>query len=83
MLHEGASVASRQHAGADVHTYYVEVILDNSSRRIPLESDLLKVRKTYNTQTDREDFQLNGKSIREKELHNIFESGGYSFRAQS
>ena len=83
MLHEGASVASRQQAGADVQTYYVEVTLDNSTRRIPLESDLLKVRKTYNTQTDREDYQLNGKAIREKELFNIFESGGYSFRAQS
>jgi chromosome segregation ATPase len=80
-LHEGASVSSRQQAGADVHTYYAEVTLDNTSRRIPLESDLLTVRKTYNTQTDREDYLLNGKAIREKELFNIFESGGYSFRA--
>lgn len=66
-----------------MHTYFVEVTLDNASRRIPLESDTLTVRKSYNTQTDREDYLLNGKAIREKELFNIFESGGFSFRAQS
>jgi len=38
--------------------------LCNSERRIPVESDELVVRKTYNTSTDREDYYLNGKHIR-------------------
>ena len=81
MLHEGASVSARQQQNQDVHTYFVEITLDNSTRRIPVEADTLTIRKSYNTQTDREDYLLNGKTIREKELHNLFESGGYSFKA--
>jgi chromosome segregation ATPase len=85
MLHEGVSLAARQQQNQqqDVHTFFAEVTLDNASRRIPVEADTLTIRKSYNTQTDREDYLLNGKTIREKELFNLFESGGFSFKAQS
>jgi hypothetical protein len=43
----------------------VEVALDNSHRRIPLEAATLVVRKSYNAGTDREDYHLNGKHIKE------------------
>ena len=69
--------------GQDIHSYFVEIILDNTGRRIPVEADELTIRKSYNTQTDREDFLLNGKPIREKELFNLFESGGFSLKSQS
>ena len=61
----------------------MEVILDNKERKIPIESDDLTVKKQYNTSTDREDYYLNGKHIREKELFNLFESGGFSLNTQS
>ena len=63
--------------------YSVEVVLDNTERKIPIESDDLVVKKSYNTATDREDYQLNGKHIREKELFNLFESGGFSLNSHS
>jgi len=63
--------------------YAVEVVLDNSERRIPVDTAELTVRKSYNTSTDREDYHLNGKHIREKELFNLFESGGFSLNSQS
>ncbi len=63
--------------------YAVEVVLDNSERRIPVDTSELTVRKSYNTATDREDYHLNGKHIREKELFNLFESGGFSLNSQS
>jgi chromosome segregation ATPase len=63
--------------------YAVEVVLDNSERRIPVDTAELTVRKSYNTATDREDYHLNGKHIREKELFNLFESGGFSLNSQS
>lgn len=53
------------------------------SRRIPVEADELIVKKSYNTQTDREDYHLNDKHIRQKELFNIFESGGFSMQSAS
>lgn len=51
LLHEGASVSARQQAnnGQDVNSYFVDVILDNTTRRIPVEADELTVRKTYHT----------------------------------
>jgi len=41
------------------------------------------VKKSYNTATDREDYHLNGKHIKEKELFNLFESGGFSLNSNS
>jgi structural maintenance of chromosome 3 (chondroitin sulfate proteoglycan 6) len=57
--------------------------LDNSGRQIPIDSTDLKVRKTYNTSTDREDYYLNGKHIRQTDLFNLFESGGFSLQSHS
>ena len=58
-------------------------MLDNTHRRIPIDSSEITVRKSYNTTTDREDYHLNVKHIREKELFNLFESGGFSLNSQS
>ena len=41
------------------------------------------MRKTYHCQTDKEDYCVNSKPIREKELFNLFESGGFSLRSNS
>lgn len=90
MLHEGSQQANRQPNGAarqaqrpDPQSYLVEVTLDNSDRRVPFEADDLVVRKVYHCQTDREDYYINGQFIREKQLFNIFESGGFSLKADS
>jgi chromosome segregation ATPase len=42
------------------HTYWVEVTLDNSQNRIPFRANELTVRKSYNCNTDREEYHLNG-----------------------
>jgi chromosome segregation ATPase len=57
--------------------------LDNTERRIPVENAELTVRKSYNTLTDREDYYLNGKHIKEKDLFSLFESGGFSLNSHS
>ena len=83
-LHEG--ISSSQSANSrrrDASTFVVEVTLDNSSHRIPIDMDECKVRKSYCTTNDREDYFFNGKPIKEKELFNLFESGGFSLRYQS
>jgi chromosome segregation ATPase len=56
----------------------VEVTLDNSKSKIPIDSVDIVIRKTYNCNTDKEDYYLNGKHIAEKEIFNLFESGGFS-----
>ena len=85
MLHEGSNSNANQglRRQSDPQSYVVEVTLDNSNRRIPIEAEDLIVRKTYHCQTDREDYYINGKMIREKDLFDLFESGGFSLRANS
>lgn len=58
-------------------------MLDNSSGKVPVESQELNIRKTYNCDSDKEDYYLNGKHILEKELFNLFESGGFSLSHHS
>lgn len=62
--------------GSQEGIFAVEITFDNSERRVPVEADELRIRKAFNTQTDREEYQLNGKQIKEKDLFNLFESGG-------
>lgn len=50
---------------------------------IPVDAKELTVRKTYNCDTDKEDYYFNGKHITHKDLFNLFESGGYSFSSQT
>ena len=57
--------------------------LDNSQRRIPVEANDLIVRKSYQCQTDKEEYFINNKFIREKELFNLFESGGFSLKSDA
>jgi len=47
LLHEGLSRV-RNSAGNDTSAFSVEVALDNTERRIPVEADELVVRKSYN-----------------------------------
>lgn len=63
--------------------YTVEVTLDNSKFKIPIDAANITIRKTYNCDTDKEDYYLNGKHIVEKELFNLFESGGFSLSGNS
>lgn len=41
------------------------------------------MRKTYHCQTDKENYFINGRFIHEKELFDLFESGGFSLKANS
>jgi hypothetical protein len=43
----------------------------------------LTVKKTYNVDTDKESYLLNGTHIQEKELFNLFEAGGFSLYGSS
>ena len=53
-----AGAAKSPHA--DANTYWVEVTLDNSQHRIPYHAKEITLRKSYNCDTDREDYHING-----------------------
>lgn len=62
----------------DLNVFAVEVVLDNSKAKIPVDAQEITIRKTYNCDTDKEDYYLNTKHILAKDLFNLFESGGFS-----
>lgn len=61
-LHEGVN----RQAAPDPFTFSVEVSLCNEKREIPVEADLLVVKRSYNVKTDHEEYALNGKTIKQK-----------------
>ena len=67
----------------DPNTYWVEVTLDNSQHKIPHNATEIVVRKSYNCDTDREEYQMNGQMITQKDLFNLFESGNFSLSSNS
>lgn len=61
----------------------MEVALDNADQRVAVQGAEVTVKKTYNVDTDKDSYLLNGAHIQEKELFNLFEAGGFSLQGQS
>jgi len=68
LLHEGA--------GQAVLTAYVEVILDNSDRRIPVEGDQVSIRRLIGVKKD--DWLLDGKHATKAEIFGLLEGAGFA-----
>lgn len=68
LLHEGA--------GQAVLTAYVEVILDNSDRRIPVESDQVSIRRLIGVKKD--DWLLDGRHATKAEIFGLLEGAGFA-----
>lgn len=68
LLHEGA--------GQAVLTAYVEVILDNSDRRIPIENDSVSIRRLIGVKKD--DWLLDGKHATKAEIFGLLEGAGFA-----
>lgn len=78
-----SGAAAQRHQANEAHTYWVEVTLDNSLQRIPIRSSEVTVRKSYDCDTDKEEFHLNGQLIASKDLANLFESAGFSLSSST
>ena len=68
LLHEGA--------GQAVMTAYVEVVLDNSDRRIPYDSDTVSIRRLIGVKKD--DWLLEGKHASKSEIFGLLEGAGFA-----
>lgn len=68
LLHEGG--------GNGVLSGYVEIEFDNSDKRLPIESETVRLRRTIGTQKD--DYQLNGSARSRNEVMEMLESAGFS-----
>lgn len=68
LLHEGA--------GQAVLTAYVEVILDNADRRIPVDNDQVSIRRLIGIKKD--DWLLDGRHASKAEIFGLLESAGFA-----
>jgi len=68
LLHEGA--------GPAVLTAFVEIVFDNSDRRMPLDRDEVHIRRTIAAKKD--DYTLDGKVATRAEVFKLLESCGFA-----
>eukprot|EP00929_Paragymnodinium_shiwhaense_P047864 TRINITY_DN24279_c0_g1_i1.p1 TRINITY_DN24279_c0_g1~~TRINITY_DN24279_c0_g1_i1.p1 ORF type:complete len:1203 (-),score=481.65 TRINITY_DN24279_c0_g1_i1:342-3950(-) len=68
LLHEGAGTA--------VATAFVELVFDNGDRRMPIDKDEVRIRRTIGTKKD--DYSLDGKHATKQEVFNLLESCGFT-----
>mmetsp|Transcript_93168 Transcript_93168/g.199841 ORF Transcript_93168/g.199841 Transcript_93168/m.199841 type:complete len:1199 (-) Transcript_93168:99-3695(-) len=68
LLHEGA--------GPTVLTAFVELVFDNTDRRLPIDKDEVRVRRTIGAKKD--DYSLEGKNATKSEVFDLLESCGFS-----
>lgn len=68
LLHEGA--------GQAVLTAYVEVILDNTDRRIPMDNDQVSIRRLIGVKKD--DWLLDGRHATKAEIFGLLEGAGFA-----
>ena len=57
-----------------MHTYWVEVTIDNSERKMPIDHDKLTIKRQYNCANDKEEFFVNESVISAKDLAHIFDA---------
>jgi len=68
LLHEGA--------GPAVLTAFVELVFDNTDRRMPIDRDDVRIRRTIGAKKD--DYSLDGKNATKTEVFNLLESCGFT-----
>ena len=67
LIHEGSST---------VMSAYVEIVFDNKDRRLPVNKDEVRIRRTIGMQKD--DYSLDGKSALKSDILNFLESADFS-----
>lgn len=67
LIHEG---------NGTVMSAYVEIVFDNTDRRLPINRDEVTVRRTIGLKKD--DYSLDGKNATRSDIMNLLESGGFS-----
>mmetsp|Transcript_43986 Transcript_43986/g.113680 ORF Transcript_43986/g.113680 Transcript_43986/m.113680 type:complete len:1199 (-) Transcript_43986:65-3661(-) len=68
LLHEGT--------GPAVLTAFVEIVFDNTDRRLPIDKDDVRVRRLIGVKKD--DYMLDGKHATKAEVFNLLESCGFT-----
>lgn len=68
LLHEGA--------GPAVISAFVEIVFDNSDKRMPLDKDEVRIRRTIAAKKD--DYTLDGKAATKNEVFKLLESCGFA-----
>ena len=64
--------------GDDAEIITIELVLDNKSRRFPVDKDTVSIMKIYNAKENREELLINQKKLLKADASNLLESAGFS-----
>jgi structural maintenance of chromosome 3 (chondroitin sulfate proteoglycan 6) len=63
--------------GEEITEISVELILDNKSRRFPIDKDTINIAKIYHVNDNREEILINQKKLLKADVYNLLESAGF------
>jgi structural maintenance of chromosome 3 (chondroitin sulfate proteoglycan 6) len=74
---EDKKLLVHEETGEEITEISVELILDNKSRRFPLDKDTINITKIYHVNDNREEILINQKKLLKADVYNLLESAGF------
>lgn len=74
---EDKKLLIHEEPGEDTQQISVELIIDNKSRRFPVDKDTINITKIYHVNDNREEILINQKKLIKSDVYNLLESAGF------
>jgi structural maintenance of chromosome 3 (chondroitin sulfate proteoglycan 6) len=74
---EDKKLLVHEEANENINQISVELIIDNKSRRFPVDKDTVSITKIYHVEENREEILINGKKLMRSDVYNLLESAGF------
>lgn len=74
---EDKKLLVHEEPGEEITQISVELILDNKSRRFPVDKDTVNISKIYHVNENREEILINQKKLLRSDINNLLESAGF------
>ena len=75
---EDKKMLVHEEQGEEITEVVVELVIDNKSRRLPIDKDTVNISKIYYPKENKEDLIINQKKLLKSEVYNILESAGFN-----
>ena len=74
---EDKKLLIHEEPGEEISQISVELIIDNKSRRFPVDKDTVSITKIYHVNENREEILINQKKLLKSDVYNLLESAGF------
>jgi len=74
---EDKKLLIHEEPGEETNQISVELIIENKSRRFPVDKDTVNITKIYHVNENREEILINQKKLLKSDVYNLLESAGF------